>query len=87
MGDLAQFIEKNYGALCLNVDPPPHSVPLTPFINLDNDLKNFLKKAVSSPTNIRKLLKGIKGIGGDGPDILVRHCSMHLAMSGTIHRS
>ena len=69
LGDLAEFIEKEYGALYLYADPPPHSLPLTSPTSSDNDLNNLLKKADSSPAKVRKLLQEIKGIGKVGTDI------------------
>lgn len=42
---------------------------LTISIFADGDVNNLLKKADSSPSEIRKLLKEIKGIGNVGIDI------------------
>ena len=36
---------------------------------LDGDLNNIVKRAESSPTKIRDVIKGIKGIGDVGADI------------------
>ena len=81
LGNLAYFIEKEYGALCLNTDPPPHCLQLTSFTSLDSDLNNLLQKADSSPTKVRKLLQEIKGIGKVGTDIFfdaARRASGHV---------
>lgn len=69
LGELADLIEKEYGALYFNAGSPSESLPLTSFTNIDNDLNNLLKKADSSPTQVRKLLQEIKGFGKVGTDI------------------
>ena len=69
LGELADFIEKEYGALYFNQGFSPGSLPLTVLTSIDNDLNNLLKKADSSPTKVRKLVQEIKGIGKVGTDI------------------
>ena len=68
LGELAGFIEKEYGAPYLNASSLLN-LPLTCSANVDNDLNNLLKRADSSPPNVRRLLQEIKGIGRVGTDI------------------
>ena len=69
LGELAGFIEKEYGAPCLIVGSLLLNLPLTCSANVDNDLNNLLERAGSSPPNVRRLLQEIKGIGRVGTDI------------------
>lgn len=52
LGELAEFINKEYGALYLNA-LSPQSLPLTPSTMIDNDLNNLLKRADFSSTKVR----------------------------------
>ena len=70
LGELAEFVEKEYGTLYLHTGSP-WSLPLTSFTIVDNDLNNLLKKANSSPSQVRKLLQEIKGIGKVGTGIFL----------------
>lgn len=86
MGDLAEIIEKECGALYLNADPPPHSLPLSSFTNLDNDLKNLPKEAESSSNQNPKSAAGTQRHWRGWPGHFFRRCPRHLALSGTVYR-
>ena len=69
LGELAEFIGKEYGALYFKSSSLKKNLPLTFFASIDDDLNNLLKKADSSPAQVRKLIQEIKGIGKVGTDI------------------
>ena len=64
LGDLADFIEKEYGALCLNTDPPPHSLQPISFTSPDSDLNNLLKRQIRPPPKSGSCSRKSKALAG-----------------------